>query len=82
MYCINCGRELDDGMKFCKYCGTYMGTEEQPVQQPLVVHKNPANKILMILLIIFCCVTIGSIGFTLYARSVSDESYYGQELTK
>lgn len=115
MFCKNCGRKLDDGTKFCKYCGTCLVTEEQPVQQwnaqvnvsqpepqyggyqqswqqdmplqydaqqPMAVRKNPANKILLILLIIFCCVTVGAIGFTLYARSVSDESYYGQELTK
>lgn len=35
MFCINCGQKLDDGMKFCIYCGTRqeeVGVEVDPIE--------------------------------------------------
>ena len=36
MYCRNCGKEITDGAKFCKYCGTkmtYRGVPETPPEE-------------------------------------------------
>ena len=30
MFCKKCGKEIDDGVKFCPYCGTNMEAEIQP----------------------------------------------------
>jgi len=36
MYCINCGNKLDDGAKFCAYCG-------KPVRKPVINNVNTNN---------------------------------------
>lgn len=33
MFCTNCGKENQDGMRFCQYCGTPL-TQGQPAPQP------------------------------------------------
>ncbi len=30
MYCFNCGREVRDDSRFCKYCGTNLIEDEEP----------------------------------------------------
>lgn len=32
MFCKNCGKEIDDDSKFCKFCGTDLYTEKQTIQ--------------------------------------------------
>ena len=34
MYCRNCGKEIDDDVKFCPHCGTNL-TQEQDYYQPM-----------------------------------------------
>lgn len=38
MFCINCGRDVPDGNKYCIYCGVWMDAPEEPVTaaQPAV----------------------------------------------
>ena len=49
MFCINCGKELNDNMKFCSGCGTPVQHSEpntvqtQPVSQPLRIEMPAAN---------------------------------------
>ena len=32
MFCMNCGKALPDGAKFCMYCGTPLGAAAAPAQ--------------------------------------------------
>ena len=32
MFCMNCGKALPDGAKFCMYCGTPLGAAATPAQ--------------------------------------------------
>ena len=32
MFCMNCGKALPDGAKFCMYCGTPLGAASAPAQ--------------------------------------------------
>lgn len=32
MYCIHCGRQIEDGSRFCKYCGQRQQSAEEPVK--------------------------------------------------
>ena len=40
MFCMNCGKQMPDGAKFCFECGAAMATQ-QPTQQPV---QQPAGK--------------------------------------
>ena len=33
MYCSNCGKQIEDGSKFCVYCGAKVGVSDQPKDQ-------------------------------------------------
>lgn len=33
MYCSNCGKQIEDGSKFCVYCGAKVGVSDQPMDQ-------------------------------------------------
>ena len=39
MFCMNCGRTLPDGAKFCKFCGTH----QDAVTPTAPVHSEPIN---------------------------------------
>ena len=49
MICPNCGKEIEDGSVFCRFCGTRMEamTGEPPVQETLAenVPQNPETMI-------------------------------------
>ena len=32
MYCIQCGKQIDDGSAFCSECGSKQGAEMQPIE--------------------------------------------------
>lgn len=34
MFCSNCGKQLEDGVNFCKYCGAPTSHPEMPVSEP------------------------------------------------
>lgn len=38
MFCKNCGKQLEDNVKFCPDCGT--ATSDQPEAQATVTHTN------------------------------------------
>lgn len=44
MYCRNCGKENEDGAKFCGYCGSPMESEKEHVEVPEKPVKVPAEK--------------------------------------
>lgn len=39
MYCSNCGKQLEDGARFCKYCGAPTSHSETPVSEPADKHS-------------------------------------------
>lgn len=46
MYCRNCGKEVEDNMKFCPYCGTDRVSEqnaENIVKPDITIEKEMAN---------------------------------------
>ena len=34
MFCSNCGKQIEDGVRFCKYCGTPTSHPETPAPRP------------------------------------------------
>lgn len=46
MFCRSCGKQLDDNVKFCKYCGAKLGTSTQNQQQEeetVILPKNQST---------------------------------------
>ncbi len=43
MYCLKCGNELEDGMRFCNKCGTRVGETDAPAPKKKQA-ENPAPK--------------------------------------
>lgn len=47
MYCCNCGKENEDGKKFCKYCGNTLANinkEETEVEAPVKIPNKTPDK--------------------------------------
>ena len=40
MFCNNCGQEIDNGSKFCQYCGTSLDSEESSIKKSNVLNEN------------------------------------------
>ncbi|MDR1594939.1 MAG: zinc-ribbon domain-containing protein [Prevotellaceae bacterium] len=43
MFCTNCGKQIEDGSKFCSHCGTTL-TEQTNVAQPANAETNTQNQ--------------------------------------
>ena len=41
MFCMNCGAQLPEGAKFCPYCAKPLGTDQNPVQEPVNTSTVP-----------------------------------------
>lgn len=67
MFCIKCGAQLDDGVKFCSKCGTpvqmsgFSETESVPNTQT-AENKHGGRKILVTLLIILAVLLLAGLG--------------------
>ena len=35
MFCKNCGKEIDDGSKFCQYCGANLTASETDIKKEI-----------------------------------------------
>lgn len=42
MFCMNCGKKIDDEIKFCPYCGNAVGRERVAVEQVVNRDTSPA----------------------------------------
>jgi len=42
MYCLNCGKEIEEGSKFCRYCGADVGKSEIETRQKRVLEEKRA----------------------------------------
>lgn len=40
MFCNNCGKEIDDGSKFCQYCGTSFDSTENSIKKNDAPNEN------------------------------------------
>ncbi len=60
MFCINCGKELPENVKFCPECGQQVGNIPSPVQQSIIMKKErePKSQFVAILL----CLFLGALG--------------------
>lgn len=45
MYCINCGKQLQDGAKFCPACGTQVHVKEPNVEEQYAENNSLSEKI-------------------------------------
>lgn len=43
MFCSNCGKEINDGSAFCKYCGTKIGESNPSKDDKKLAVKNSSN---------------------------------------
>lgn len=75
MFCENCGKKIDDDVKFCEYCGAVINTltisneksEQSGVTSKKISVKKEINKPLIITIIIAVVVLIaGSAGIILF----------------
>lgn len=75
MFCKNCGKKIDDDVKFCEYCGAVINTltisneksEQSGVTSKKISVKKEINKPLIITIIIAVVVLIaGSAGIILF----------------
>ena len=49
MYCKQCGKEIDDDSKHCKFCGNYISEQKDEVgilEPSKLVNKNINNKVI------------------------------------
>ena len=48
MFCPNCGKEIEDGAKFCSECGAALNseaeTEREPEQTPAAAQPQPQQQ--------------------------------------
>lgn len=50
MFCMNCGKKIDDGSKFCQFCGSPIKNnvnQSMPHQQPQIPVRKKVNPILV-----------------------------------
>ena len=45
MFCMNCGKQLPDGAKFCRYCGTPQADDSSIEAAPSIVNINQSTKL-------------------------------------
>lgn len=62
MFCIKCGKELADDVKFCQYCGQQVGEAVKNDNQQ-VVYVQPVIEKKSQFLAIVLCVFLGLAGF-------------------
>lgn len=57
MYCKHCGKEIQEGVKFCKYCGTRIIIEEKPGEKIELTStfsfKQPLSHLLLLYVLTF-----------------------------
>ena len=44
MYCIKCGKEIEEGAAFCPACGASQQPQQPPVQQPVQNWQQPVQQ--------------------------------------
>ena len=98
MYCKHCGKQVDDGIKFCKYCGESLQTESQPetikTQNVSAVKSTSAKtveanansdvkaKIKMVVAAVICAVLLLTPFMTLFSTPYFEIKYQNPEKWK
>ena len=60
MFCKNCGKEIEEGAKFCPACGQQLDGEIQP-QKVVIVKKEREPKSQFVAIVL--CLIFGLVGF-------------------
>lgn len=67
MFCSQCGKQIDDNAKFCKYCGKLLNSQNKSIVNAPTHYKDQADSAMMIHLtpkIIYALLMIASTVFT------------------
>ncbi len=90
MYCTNCGKQVNDGDKFCKFCGAPLEQEEKTwneefeakdVPENVGVLRRIANFFRVLILVIICgiiCTVLGVGSKYLYEHEIYPRIIYSQ----
>lgn len=80
MFCPNCGKELNDNVKFCDACGTEIIKSQKPnadYVQPIILDEKPKNdgfaiaSLILGILSLFCGLLTGILSVIFGAISIN-----------
>ena len=74
MYCNNCGKQINDNVKFCPYCGNNCNSEE--VKNTDIKNDNKTSKLLVGIMVAVLFISIATIG--LAATNIVENKYIKQ----
>lgn len=82
MYCTNCGRELPEGTKFCKYCGTPQEAPPTPSTPPMPapVKKKSSGPKIALAAVALIAVIAAAVILTPFALKKVNEKRYEMKL--
>lgn len=65
-FCTSCGRQIEDGLQYCTFCGAYLSNTTpapQPTPQPVPQRRRHVGAIVATILVVTALVTAGVVGY-------------------
>ena len=69
MYCKNCEKEIEDGNKFCPYCGKPLFENLNENEKDVVVNRSKGIKIPLIIIILVILLVIAIVSIVIVKNS-------------
>ncbi len=83
MFCSQCGKQIEDNAKFCKYCGNLLNSQNKSIVNTPTHYKGQADPVMMVhltpkiiyALLMIACTIFSALGGLIPSISVSLWSY-------
>lgn len=86
MFCRNCGKEIENGSRFCAFCGAQLNADSKSVEAPIIEDKEPKmQEIRMGAVIGIILLVLGLLATFYMIMSINGDNemeyYYGEQLS-